>query len=360
MMKTKRNRWIRKMIGMMCVFSFLCPVLTVRADDLESLESRSSGLQSELSNINEELLKIGEQIAENEVELEAVNNDIIRTEEQLQIARNNEDAHYDDMKIRIQYIYENGGETLLGMILSSTSLSEMVNRVYFVQKMSEYDRGMFDELKDLRCTIEDEEGHLKKQKESYQNLEKELNVKKEELSVKAAETSTDLETVQAAISRLKAEQMASQTAWTNAAAGGSSNENAGGGNNESAGGGSTNTDPMENNQEASNGGTDNSDNSSGGGYVYPSGPGQLNPWIGVVYYNGHRETYYSQRVLPGGGLSIPGRHVASDGTIRDANGYICVASSDYPKGTVVETSLGTAMVYDTGCASGTIDIYTDW
>lgn len=358
-MKTKRNRWIRKMIGMVCVFSFLCPVLTVRADDLESLESRSSGLQSELNNISEELLKIGEQIAENEVELEAVNNDIIRTEEQLQIARNNEDAHYDDMKIRIQYIYENGGETLLGMILSSTSLSELVNRVYFVQKMSEYDRGMFDELKDLRCTIEDEEGHLKKQKESYQDLEKELNVKKEELSVKAAETSTDLETVQAAISTLKAEQMARQTAQTNAPAGGSSNESTGGGN-ESAGGstgtGSTDTGSTENNQEPSNGGTDN----SGGGYVYPSGEGQLNPWVGVVYYNGHRETYYSQRVLPGGGLSIPGRHVASDGTIRDANGYICVASSDYPKGTIVETSLGTAMVYDSGCASGTIDIYTDW
>ena len=41
-------------------------------------------------------------------------------------------------------------------------------------------------------------------------------------------------------------------------------------------------------------------------------------------------------------------------------GYICVASSDYSKGTVVETSLGTGKVYDCGCASGTIDIYTNW
>lgn len=81
---------------------------------------------------------------------------------------------------------------------------------------------------------------------------------------------------------------------------------------------------------------------------------------GVVYYNGHRETYYSQKVLPGGGLDIPGRHVAEDGTVRDADGYICVASSDYSKGTVVETSLGTAKVYDSGCASGTVDIYTNW
>ena len=58
--------------------------------------------------------------------------------------------------------------------------------------------------------------------------------------------------------------------------------------------------------------------------------------------------------------NIPGRHVADDGTIRDINNYLCLASSDHPKGTKVETSLGTGIVYDSGCASGVIDIYTDW
>lgn len=99
---------------------------------------------------------------------------------------------------------------------------------------------------------------------------------------------------------------------------------------------------------------------SGGGYYYPSGSGILTRSGGVNYFNGRKETWYSQRVLAGGGLKIPGRHVAEDGTIRDADGYICVAASDLPKGTIVETSLGTGKVYDTGCAAGTTDIYTDW
>jgi outer membrane murein-binding lipoprotein Lpp len=83
---------------------------------------------------------------------------------------------------------------------------------------------------------------------------------------------------------------------------------------------------------------------------------------GVVNYNGHKETYYSQKVLPGNGLNIPGRHVADDGTIRDGDGYICVAadSSFYSKGSKLMTSLGPAKVYDTGCAYGTIDIYVNW
>ena len=81
---------------------------------------------------------------------------------------------------------------------------------------------------------------------------------------------------------------------------------------------------------------------------------------GVVYFNGHKETWYSQKVLPGGGLKIPGRHVDSRGLVCDGDGYICIASSDYKKGTIVETSLGTGKVYDSGCASGTIDIYCNW
>lgn len=83
---------------------------------------------------------------------------------------------------------------------------------------------------------------------------------------------------------------------------------------------------------------------------------------GALYFNGHKETYYSEKVLPGNGLSIPGRHVANDGTIRDADGYIAVAAdpSFLSRGTVVMTSVGPAKVYDTGCAYGTVDIYVSW
>lgn len=81
--------------------------------------------------------------------------------------------------------------------------------------------------------------------------------------------------------------------------------------------------------------------------------------MGVVYDGGWRYTWYSERVLPGGGLNIPGRW--SDGNfVRDENGYICVASSDLAKGTILETPWGTAKVYDCGCASGTIDMYVSW
>lgn len=95
-------------------------------------------------------------------------------------------------------------------------------------------------------------------------------------------------------------------------------------------------------------------------YHYSDNP--LTVSKGALYFEGHKETYYSQRVLPGSSLAIPGRHVADDGTVRDAEGYICVAAnySYMPYGSTLMTSKGPAKVYDTGCAYGTIDLYVDW
>lgn len=83
--------------------------------------------------------------------------------------------------------------------------------------------------------------------------------------------------------------------------------------------------------------------------------------MGVIYWNGWRWTWYSERVLPGGGLNIPGRHADSSGYICDGNDYICLSSSSLSKGTVIATPFGkSGKVYDTGCASDTIDVYVNW
>ena len=95
------------------------------------------------------------------------------------------------------------------------------------------------------------------------------------------------------------------------------------------------------------------------GVGYRSNAGNLR-YNGVEYDGNTRYTWYSQNVLPGGALNIPGRHVGEDGYVMDGDGNICVASSDLPYGTHVDTPYGPAVVYDSGCASGTIDVYTNW
>ena len=79
---------------------------------------------------------------------------------------------------------------------------------------------------------------------------------------------------------------------------------------------------------------------------------------GVIYQDGIRYTYYSSNVLYH--YRTPEWNAGSDGIYRDSDGYIVVASSDHSQGSVVSTPFGAGKVYDSGCASGTIDIYTNF
>ena len=76
--------------------------------------------------------------------------------------------------------------------------------------------------------------------------------------------------------------------------------------------------------------------------------------------SGYKFTWYSEKVLPGPGLKIPGRHVNDEGYVCDEDGNICLASTELPKGTVVKVPFGDGIgvVYDECVASGRIlDVY---
>lgn len=107
----------------------------------------------------------------------------------------------------------------------------------------------------------------------------------------------------------------------------------------------------------------------GGGYVDANVDGTWISgsdfaWMGVHYDSGsgYSYTYYSENVLPGGGLSIPGRHVGDEGYVMDGNGNLCLASDDLPYGTVVNVPFGsgTGVVYDCGSGYGNLDVYVSW
>ena len=99
---------------------------------------------------------------------------------------------------------------------------------------------------------------------------------------------------------------------------------------------------------------------------YDGGSGYNHPFRsqGTTNDGNYDYTWYSQRVLPGNGLAIPGRHVNEDGFVCDGDGRICVAIDGMDYGTEVDTPFGKAVVYDhvspDGSRTGLIDVYTDW
>ena len=334
-MNMHKKRIARRGAAFVCAFGVALSAMPVHAAEVKSLEDKTSNLQSQLEGINQDLVTLSNKIAETEAEIEESNNEVYRLEASLQISRNNEEKQYETMKTRIKYMYENGSETMITMLFTADSMGDFLNKAEFIQNITDYDKEMLENMMEIRQGIETQEEDLKSQQQELTDLQSQLNTEQQNLQAKAAATSTDLATVNAQLqaareAQAKQEEEAQKKAQEEAAKQAS----------------------------ASTGNNTSESSSSNGKYNIPSGG--LTPSKGRIWFNGHTETYYSQKVLPGAGLNIPGRHIASDGTIRDKDGYIVLASDDYPKGTVVETSLGAGKVYDSGSGKGNIDLYTDW
>ena len=85
---------------------------------------------------------------------------------------------------------------------------------------------------------------------------------------------------------------------------------------------------------------------------------------GVIEYDGYYFTYYSERVLPGDGLYIPGRWTDEYGFVRDGNGCLCLASNTpetMDRFSTVYTPWGLGVIYDYGTGDDSvIDVYVGW
>lgn len=207
-MNTHKKRWIQSAIALICSFAIVFSVLPVSADneEINSLESQSSSLESELQGINDDILALSEEISGTQMQLEILNGEIERTSDELAEAEENENKQYEDMKTRIKYMYEHGNATLLEMLFTAENMTDFLNKADFIENLSAYDRQALDDLKAVHQEIEDHQETLAAQQASLTELQTDLQTQQEALQAKAQETSTNLADVQARLEEARAEE----------------------------------------------------------------------------------------------------------------------------------------------------------
>ncbi|MDO4317559.1 MAG: peptidoglycan DD-metalloendopeptidase family protein [Lachnospiraceae bacterium] len=67
---------------------------------------------------------------------------------------------YETMKKRLQYIYENGSTTYLQMIFDAKSLTDLLNQVEYVEKITEYDNNLLNRYLESKQQIADYKVYL--------------------------------------------------------------------------------------------------------------------------------------------------------------------------------------------------------
>ncbi len=244
------------------------------ADEKETLENKTSDLQSQLAGINQDLLKISDEISDTQMRVTIVNSEILRSEDELAISQQNEDQQYENMKSRIKYMYENGNSNMLELLFSAESMSDFLNKADFIQNISQYDRDMLSELQNIHADIENQKMALQNQQASLNNLENELQQQQAALQQKADETSTDLAQFQAQLQQIR-EQEAAKAAAEAAAkaqqeAAAKAQQQAQASANASSSGNTTSSNTT-NGSGSANSGSSNSGNNTSGGTTNNSG-----------------------------------------------------------------------------------------
>ena len=332
------------LIVLVGVLAFSAP-LTGYATDLEN---QASSLNNELDTLKTELSQTIAAIEETADEIEQQKQDLSEAEA-------NKQQQYEDMKLRIKYMYENGSYSMLQTIIESDSLASLQTNIEYVRTISEYDHDMLDKYEEAYREVEEKDSALQAKRSELSELQTSLE---EDISgVEVALSETNDAILQEQQKAALAAQMARAQELAEAASPSKTNSET-----VTIETVSTNTTQEKETEtpaattptKTENTDTKPAQETSGSDMIYT-----LSQFMraGVINWSGYKFTYYSQSVLPGTGLKIPGRYVNADGYVCDESGYICLAGSA-PMGTVYDTPFGyQGKIYDRGTSGNHLDVY---
>lgn len=134
---------------------------------LDSLKEYQMNLSDELTELNNGLQEISNELADTQDEIAAKNVEIEAAESRIAELTTRSESQYEAMKKRVQYMYENGNQSYLELLLGASSFSDFLNRMEYAKSIYDYDR---QELSDYQDTL----AELKQQKEDLETAKEEL------------------------------------------------------------------------------------------------------------------------------------------------------------------------------------------
>lgn len=199
---------------------------------IDELWGQKQQLESEIAALDESLVNVMLSIEVLEGDISDKEVEIIKTKQELAKAQRARDKQYKAMKLRIQYLFEKGGnDAWFQMMVNAENLSDLLTRAEYTQQLYAQDRksletyeNLVGEVQNLETQYEQEMAELEGMKQEYEaesaNLQYEIDVKKvasadyENEIAYAQQMATEYANLiaqqQAEIERLEAERIAAE------------------------------------------------------------------------------------------------------------------------------------------------------
>ena len=141
---------------------------------LEEHNEKMDELEGDLQNLNTNLQALANEMNRLEEEILKKQNEVRIAEQELETAEKQCDKQYEDMKTRIQYIYENGEVSVLELMLVSNSFSDYLNHKEYAAQIYTYDRQKMTEFEQLQKEVEERKVILEQEEQTLLTLKEAL------------------------------------------------------------------------------------------------------------------------------------------------------------------------------------------
>ncbi len=253
---------------------------------LDEISNEVSSMQASLNDTNSQIGTISDQITDKQNQIDAKQKEISEKEAQIVEKRKS-------LGERMSDSYKAGPAGALEMILSSASFEELTSNIYYLDKISESDQKMIEEVKNLKAALEADKAALQSEKTELENKKAELeNLRAsqesqlKDISARQADAANVVsnldDNVKALIAQRDSELLAAQQEAERVAA--QRSESSGGGSSYSGGGGGGGT------SSAGSGSAAAVVNAAG--YTGTTGAGFCAAWVSNVFSNAGVGRFY--------------------------------------------------------------------
>lgn len=160
---------------------------------LDKLETAKDSIEDYIVQLDIELTKLQVEISRLERSQKELEKSIEETQKDLELAKGAQDEQYEAMKQRIQMVYESGNKGYLDVLLTATSMTDMLNKTEYVSQVSFYDYNVLKRLKKAKEQVANMKQKLDKDLETNATLQKDINEQKATMEALVQEKSLQVQ-----------------------------------------------------------------------------------------------------------------------------------------------------------------------
>lgn len=152
--------------------------LDTTQQQVAQLEAEKAELEANMKSLDEQLGAVVKELSDITAAEEAKQQEVDSASSALSQAEQTEKQQYDNMKLRIRYMYEEGSQTYLAVLFSAADASELLTRAEYISSIYKYDRDMLAKYEEAKAAVAGQKETLTAQYEDLEALEAEANEKK--------------------------------------------------------------------------------------------------------------------------------------------------------------------------------------